>query len=71
MVILAHSSAALFAAPLASRLAGSLILLGSYLFPSSDYHASLREFSRYDLWKFLVHTHTSKASHCSAAMSTV
>ncbi|BDA47109.1 hypothetical protein COCOBI_09-5640 [Coccomyxa sp. Obi] len=46
MVILAHSSAALFAAPLASRLAGSLILLGSYLFPSADYHASLREFSR-------------------------
>ena len=46
MVILAHSSAALFAAPLAARLAGSLILLGSYLFPSSDYHASLREFSR-------------------------
>ncbi|CAL8471732.1 g11274 [Coccomyxa elongata] len=46
MVILAHSSAALFAAPLASRLAGSLVLLGSYLFPSSEYHASLREFSR-------------------------
>ncbi|KAK9918414.1 hypothetical protein WJX75_003983 [Coccomyxa subellipsoidea] len=46
MVILAHSSAALFAAPLASRLAGALILLGSYLFPSSEYHASLREFSR-------------------------
>ena len=49
MVILAHSSAALFAAPIASRMAGSLVLLGSYLFPSSEYHASLREFSRWVL----------------------
>ena len=46
MFILAHSSAALFAVPLAARIAGALILLGSYFFPSDAYHASLTEWSR-------------------------
>ena len=47
MVVMAHSSAALFGAPLAARRAGALILLGSYFFPSQDYHASLYEWSRF------------------------
>jgi hypothetical protein len=46
MFIMAHSSAALFAVPLAARIAGALILLGSYFFPSDAYHASLTEWSR-------------------------
>ena len=46
MFVLAHSSAALFAVPLAARIAGALILLGSYFFPSDAYHASLTEWSR-------------------------
>ena len=46
LFILAHSSAALFAVPLAARRAGALILLGSYMFPSADYHASLTEWNR-------------------------
>ena len=46
MFILAHSSAALFAVPLAARKAGALILMGSYMFPSAEYHASLTEWSR-------------------------
>ena len=46
MFIMAHSSAALFAVPLAARKAGALILLGSYMFPSADYHANLAEWSR-------------------------
>ena len=46
MIVMAHSSAALFGAPLAAKQAGALILLGSYFFPSQDYHASLYEWSR-------------------------
>ena len=46
MVVVTHSSAALFGAPLAAQRAGALILLGSYFFPSQDYHASLYEWSR-------------------------
>ena len=46
MIVMAHSSAALFGAPLAAQRAGALILLGSYFFPSQDYHASLYEWSR-------------------------
>ena len=46
LVILAHSSAALFGAPLAAAKAGALVFLGSYFFPSPDYHASLYEWSR-------------------------
>lgn len=46
MVVMAHSSAALFGAPLTARKAGALILLGCYFFPSPDYHASLHEWSR-------------------------
>lgn len=46
MIVLAHSSAALFGAPLAAQRAGALILLGSYFFPSQDYQASLYEWSR-------------------------
>ena len=46
LVVMAHSSAALFGAPLAAAKAGALIFLGSYFFPSPDYHASLYEWSR-------------------------
>ena len=46
LVVMAHSSAALFAAPLAAAKAGALVFLGSYFFPSPDYHASLYEWSR-------------------------
>ena len=52
MLIMAHSSAALFGAPLAARRAGALILLGSYFFPSPDYHASLYEWSRCSPYAF-------------------
>ena len=45
-MVMAHSSAALFGAPLAAAKAGALVFLGSYFFPSTDYHASLYEWSR-------------------------
>ena len=45
-MVMAHSSAALFGAPLAAAKAGALVFLGSYFFPSPDYHASLYEWSR-------------------------
>jgi hypothetical protein len=46
LALLSHSSATLFAAPLAARRAGALALLGSYLFPSAQAFASLGEWSR-------------------------
>ncbi|CAK0785220.1 hypothetical protein CVIRNUC_008426 [Coccomyxa viridis] len=46
LVVMAHSSASLFGAPLAAAKAGALVFLGSYFFPSPDYHASLYEWSR-------------------------
>ncbi|KAK9840597.1 hypothetical protein WJX81_003517 [Elliptochloris bilobata] len=46
LVLLSHSSATLFAAPLAARRAGALALLGSYIFPSAQAYASLSEWSR-------------------------
>ena len=46
LVLLSHSSATLFAAPLAAKRAGKLALLGSYIFPSAQAFASLSEWSR-------------------------
>ena len=63
---MAHSSAALFGAPLAAARAGALVFLGSYFFPSPDYHASLYEWSR---WPALAMTGTAHKEHCSSLLA--
>lgn len=72
MLVMAHSSAALFGGPLAARRAGALILLGSYFFPSPDYHASLYEWSRCSPYAFAcLHESfsTSLSNHFSLCMA--